>query len=327
MEMEKKASSLNYFDIFKRAGKIALRHRYLWWFGFFVAVSNAGGINYLFDGRSSQTIEKQKIIDFALENFHWVAAGFLAAFLILAFILVLGVIGRGALISSIDKQVRGESANFRFGLRQGRRNFWKIFFLSFFLGIFMFSTVLVLITPVAFLFLNRNYFIGVFMAILAGLILIPLIILTAYLRIYSYLYAVLGNLNVWASLERAYDIFRKNLKESILMGLLFIPLNIVLAILIIAAIIPIIIIFVIFGFILFFAAGKIGLGIAIALGLMVIISCFLAIKSIYAIFSQSVWILFFHEIAKIKKEAEVMEPEPERVPEAKPMPIIEARKN
>ena len=269
---------------------------------------------------------RPEIADFIQNGFHWIIIGSIILSIIFIIFIILGIIGRGALIASIEKHIQEKPADFHSGIKDGKNNFWKIFMIILSLGLFIFLTIAILSAPVIFLFLNHDYIFGIFMGILALAIAAPLIILAAYLKIYGCLYAVLGKLNFWPAIENSYNLFLKNISSSIIMSLIFIPLHIFLMLLIFMVFIPIVIIFAAIGFIFFLIAGKIGAIIIVIFGLLVLFAICIYILSFYEAFSQAVWVLFFHEIAKTKAPELIAEPELEAKPIGKPAPIIELTK-
>lgn len=320
---------INFLKILKDSWQITWKNRYLWWFGFFIALSTIGsGSNFFPDNKDGKEdmIATQQVIDFIQQYIHWIILGFFILFILLIIFAILNVLGRGALIDSIGKIIKKEPTNFKLGFREGKKNFWKIFLISFSLGILIFTTVLILATPVIFLFINKNYIIGSFMAFLAFLIFIPLIILANYMKIFGYIYAILGNLNFWPALENAYNLFQKNILSSIIMGLIFIPVNIIVFAFFVLVAIPIALVFLIIGLIVFLVAGKIGAIIVGTIGAIVFLFIILLLRSVYEVFAQSAWILFFHEIAKPKIEETVTQTIPETTPIEKAMPIAEYEK-
>jgi len=319
--------TIPYIEILKKSGKIVWRNRYLWWFGFFVALGSLSGTNYSYDlGKVNSPASQQKIFDFASQNIHWVAIGLIIFLILYLIFIILSVVGRGALIYSANQQAEEKPVSFKIGFKKGKVYFWKLFLIAFLLGLFMFSSIIILAIPVIFLFYVKSYLIGVFMAILAALIIIPLIILAVYVKIYAYLYTVLGQFAFWPAIENSYNLFRKNLASSLVMGLLFIPINIFWGIVSIMAIVPITISFLVIGLVIFFIAGKIGAIIIAAVGIASIIILLLIIRSIYEAFAQTLWVLFFREIARTNAKEAIVEPEPEFDSIAKPLPIIESEK-
>lgn len=326
--MKNNWKKIPYLEILKKSFALTFKNRYLWWFGFLATLGAIGKFNYAFDEKSSAEASRNFL------EFYQNHAGLFFPLVIALVILVIAVVflqitSRGALIDSIEKHNKGEKADFKSGWKNGRRYFWKIFFLDLFLGLLMLGVIAAVASPIIFLFLFRNYLIGIFMSVLATLIIIPLAILASYLKTYGYLYIVLGKLNVWPALENAYAIFRKNIYSSFLMGLIFIPINFLIFISVFFAILPIAIIFFGAGAVLFLVAGKIGAIIIAALGATILGICFLLIRSILEVFSQTAWILFFHEIATPALEEIIVELEKETniLPKAAPVIELTEKKN
>ena len=321
--------SINYLEIIKKAWAITWKNRYLWWFGFFVILGGGGSVNYFFNSGEDKKLDpaqNEKILEFFSQNIHWVITLAIVVFLLLIIFFILNTLGRGALITSIEKNIKGQVSNFKSGWKDGKKNFWKIFIIDFSLGLFIFLTLLILIAPVAILFLNKNYIIGGILTFLAILIFIPIAILTSYLKTYSYLYSILGKINFWPAVENAYNLFAKNFWASIILSLIFIPLGIVLMLIILALVPFLLLIFLILGTIGYLALGKITAIIISAIGLVIFFLYAIFVKSIYEVFSQAIWILFFHEIASPKIPEAVIEVETKAEPIIKPMPVIETRK-
>ena len=320
--MSKKISEIPYLGIIGKAFLLTWKNRYLWWFGFFLMFSNLGGLNYSrsdFESKGTQT-------NFALENLsrysHWTLIGFLFLSAIFIALIILSIISRGALISSIEKIHRNKTTDFKKTFQDGKKNFSKIFLISIFSGLLMLGALLILFPPVAFLFLNHNYIIGSIMAVFAVIIFIPLIILVAYLRIFGYLYAVLGGLKSWSAIENAYSLFQKNISTSLLMAIIFIPLNILLFLIILFALVPIALAILPLGIILFIFAGPFGAGIAGVIGLSILAILFIYLRSFMEVFTQAAWIFFFHEIATPKEKEALTEPILEIKPLPNPLPTI-----
>ncbi|HAT73711.1 MAG: hypothetical protein US30_C0005G0005 [Candidatus Moranbacteria bacterium GW2011_GWF2_36_839] len=322
-------SKINYLQIIKDAWKITWKNRYLWWFGFFVTLGGGGGMNYFFNSGEEEKLDpaqNEKILEFFSQNMHWILTFAIIAFLLVIIFSILCIIGKGALIASIEKNSKGEVANFKSGWDSGKKNFWKIFIIDFSLGIFIFLTLLILIAPVAILFVNKNYIIGGILAFLAVLIFIPIAILSSYLKTYGYFYSIFGKLNFWPAVENAYNLFVKNIWASILLSLIFIPLGIILMLVILAILPLLLLVFLILGAIGYFALGKITAIVIGAIGVAIFFLYAIFVKSIYAVFSQAIWILFFHEIATPKIPEEIVATETATEPIIKPMPVIEIRK-
>lgn len=301
---------IDYLTIIKKSWKITWRNRYLWWFGFFISLSSIGNGNfYTSENSENESISTQQAIDFISQNIHWIALIAILTFIFILIFSIVRIISLGALISSIEKKIQNKPTNFKLGIKDGKENFWKILFISFFLSLFMLAISIILTAPIIILILNKNYIIGAILGVLALLILFPIMILITYIKKYSYLYAVLGKLTFWPTLENAYGLFQKNILSSLIMGGILILINILLFLALILFLIPITILFVAFGFLAFAFLGKFGIIFIATIASIIFIFIFFLLRSIYETFSQSVWILFFHEIAKPKVEETITEAE------------------
>lgn len=304
-------SKINYLDIVKRAAAVAWKNKQLWWFGFFASLTSAGGSFYCFTGNGENFTEdrvtEEKVMSFISDHSAlMMGAGMIIVILLLLF-LVLGIIGRGALIKSIEKVLKNELLDFKSGMREGKKYFWKILGIGFLSAMFIILAIIILITPIVFLFLNKAYIFGILLVLLAAAILIPFMILTAFIRVYGYIYAVLGELKVWASIENAYVLLRKNLGVSIIMGLIFILLDMIWGLSLVILLVPIVAALVVLGSFFYLILKGIGVAIAVTLGALIVIAIALFVRAVYETFAQAVWILFFHEIAKPKVEEMVVE--------------------
>ena len=320
---------INYWEIIKKSWEISWKNKYLWWFGFFIAISGGGGMNLSFPGGGDDmsTAKKQQMMHWIEQNISIIVIIGLILLLIFVLLLILNIISRGALISSIEKRIKCEMVTFRSAWKEGKKNFWKIFNLNVLLGLFLMLTLFILSLPIIILMANKSYLIGGILIILAIIIFIPIAILTAYLKIYGYLYAVLGKLKFWASLENAYNLFIKNIWASILMSLIFIPIGIVVMLAILAAIPVLLLVFGLLAALAYFVGGTIAaVGVGI-IGFIVFLIYNFFIQSIVQVFAQAIWINFFHEIAKPKVAETVTEKVTEKSEApTEPLPVIESKK-
>lgn len=322
--MEQPNKDFSYLEIFKKALNITWQNRLLWWFGFFIVLSGVtSSFSYSFDKKTGQS-PSQPVWDFFAAHPYMALAIFLLLILLWLIFIILGTLGRGALIRSAYEIYENKKIGFKAGMQEGKKYFWKIILISFVVGLFNLAALIILATPVIFLFSAKSYVIGTILAIIALLIFIPLFFLTAFLKIYGYIYTVLGGLSFWPALDQAYGLLTRNLKKTVLIAVLFIPAGLLLGILMFMLVIPIVIIFFLIGLILFLIAKEIGIAITLILGGLILATIILAVKSAYEVFTQTVWILFFKEIARPKVEEKVTEKEtePEAIPKPSPMENI-----
>lgn len=305
--------NIDYLKIFRDAWKITWKNRFLWWFGLLTFTS--GFLNFYHSPKENE--EAQKEWQALAKEINWqqlltnhkelIIAFFIFLAVLLLIISILSVISKGALIKSTQRILKNEPRGFASGFQDGKKYFWRILSIVFFTGLIISLLFFIFITPVMFLFAAKSYVIGGVLAFFAAIILIPLLVLCNYLRIYALFYVVLADLKIWVAIENAYALFRKNILPSIIMSLLFIPLGLFSLFIVLAIALIVVLIFGLIGLVLFFAFETIGIIIAITGGIVLLISALMLFCSIFKTFSEVTWILFFHIIATPKEAEKVIE--------------------
>ncbi|OGI17415.1 MAG: hypothetical protein A2Z52_00470 [Candidatus Moranbacteria bacterium RBG_19FT_COMBO_42_6] len=299
-------SGINYLEIIKNAARITWRNRYLWWFGFFILLSSTMGSSFQYSSRE-KIADREKIFEFAATHREWIIFAGLAALAVWIALLAVGIIGKGALIKSVNSLIEKKETSFKGGWKEGKKYFWKIFFIGIFSAIFILATLLVFMIPIGFLFYNKAYFLGGLLSLLALLIFIPVVFLASFIRIYGYLYAILSDLPLGESLENAYALLNKNIVPSIVISLIFLAIATLATMVALLFIIPVLVAFFIIGTLLFFLAKQVGIIVTVILGTLFILAVMIFGGSVYQVFTHAILVLFFREIAtpKIKEEVEV----------------------
>jgi hypothetical protein len=312
--------NLNYLAIIKKAWDISWSNRYLWWFGLIITLSGAGS-SFNYNSKNSQTFSPmaEHWWNFASAHLAIVIAAATIVFAIFVILFVLEIIARAGLISAIHEISHQKSLGFKAGMKEGITCFWKILGLKIVVGLSLLFTILIIALPIVFLFISHAVWAGIILTLIALAILIPLLILGFFIGNYGTLYIVMGKISIRPAIENAYALFIKNLANSLIMWLIFIPLGIIFVLVIIALLILLAIIFVVIGAILYFILHVAGIIIAATLGILIFAIIALLASSFYQTFVQSVWIIFFQEIAspKIAETAEetVVETKPVAVPD------------
>jgi hypothetical protein len=107
-----------YGELIKEAFRIALRNRYLWFFGLFSGATSGPSFNFQFRG-SADTGSLD--VDPAL-----IAGIVLGALVLFVVFAVLSVIAQGALVDSVTAIQRGERRGFGTAWSAGRASFWRV---------------------------------------------------------------------------------------------------------------------------------------------------------------------------------------------------------
>jgi hypothetical protein len=313
-------SNINYLSILKKAWSITWSNKYLWWFGFFIALTSTGGLlNYSTDQKNSPQWFNQQMSEFVSAHNGLVVSGILVALAICIILLVMRILSRGALIERIAKIAKNEKGDFTQGIKNSKKYFWRIFLISFLVQIAVAAVALLIATPIVFLFMTKSYVLGALLTLVGILIILPLFILAFFLKNYGFIYVVLGGLSMIDAIENSYNLFRKNTGSSIAMALIFIPIALILWLASIMLFLFLAIIFFVIGLIFFFIFSKIGAVIILVMAIILVLCLFFAIRSIYETFYQAVWVFFFHEIATPKVEEKIVETTAEEI-EAAPAP-------
>lgn len=312
---------INYLEILKRAFLLTWENKFLWFFGFFIFLGSFGSnLDVVFRGMGQKNQDPQFLLDFAQKNPNLFLAISAALFIFGIVIFLLKVVSVVALVKSASNiKLYSQIPSLKI-LVEAKKYLWKLVLLGLLIGCGIFVVATLLIIPIAYLFIIKAEMFAIMMAILAFVMLLPLLAMAIYLSKYAYFFVILGDFGIKDSLELAYVTLAKNIKESLVMGA--ISLGFSMAIMIVLASIGIIIlaIFVALGFLanLFFAnAGMIAVAVV---GGLTVIFFLVAVLSWCAAFIQTLWLLFFQEITfekdrekkvtqKVEIDVEVANPE------------------
>jgi len=294
---------INYIQILKEAWKTTWKNRYLWWFGFFILLSGGNGFFSTRDSHEEKSY--QQIADYISLHPQVVIFVGILIFLICLALLAVSIIGRGALIKSVQKNLEGKQSNFKAGFKDGKKYFWKLILIGLLTMIFAMAVMFIFIIPIVFLFTGKSFILGGVMTFLAIVVLIPALFLISFSQKFGSLYAVMADLSIWDSLEKGYYLVLKNVWASILMTLVLLLVSIIPCILFLTVLIFLAIPFLIIGGLLFLLFKTAGVIFTACLAGLVFLSVILLGGSILQVFLQTAWILFFKEIAKIEEKEEV----------------------
>ena len=214
--------------IFKRAGEITWKHKGLWVLGILANCSGSGS-----QGSSNASRMPQYSVgggEFPQIE-HWLQSipeGARIAFgiavvcgmLLLALVFwVLAAIGNGGLIAGFQMAETGETVTLASAFQQGIRYFWKLLVIQLILGL----ASLVVFVPVIF----GGALMSVLTLGIALLCFIPLLCLLVPLGIALTIYTLLTQialiveeLDIVAAFQRAWEVFRSNLGQVVVMGLI-----------------------------------------------------------------------------------------------------------
>lgn len=292
----------------KKAFQITIKNKYLWLFGFFAGASG-GGYNFYSGGSGSGSDYRGKS-DYGFDQFgtdiknyfldHWILIVGLAILFIgiMLFFMVMRILSQGALIGAVNKIDSVKSSSLRDGFKIGRKYFWRILGLGLLTGLAVFLALVILGTPIIFLFIYKMYVRGIILVLLGLAIFIPLSIVVNYATLYGYRYIVLYDKKIIQALKSAFDLFIKNIWQSIVFSLILFLVGIATAIAAFIILFAIAIPFIILGFLAYFVAQWIGAVIVSGLAFVIFIGLMFVLGAIIATFQSSLWTLAFKDLIK-----------------------------
>lgn len=303
---------IDFIGIFKRAAGIFYENRFLFWFGVLIALGSPAGFNL--SSSSDNIASNESAKNFLTEHWQFAIVLAILLFVLAVAIFLVSLIAKAGLIKSVHLITLEKETIFKKGWKQGKKYLFKLFKLFL---IFFFATLvlfLVLAIPVIYFLANHLWVEALLVGLLAIAILIPIIFILAFTNIFAEFYIVLSDLRVWSAVEAGYNLFLKNLGNSLIFALLFLVVDIIFGI-IMLPVAGIMLVVLIPAGILFYSLNKIFFGIYLALALFGAIVIILFFSAIFAVFKTTAWTLFFKEIAEIKKEEAEKVAEEEKIQE------------
>jgi hypothetical protein len=314
--------TIQYLDILKRALMLTWKNKFLWFFGFFIVlsflISNAGA-------NMSALSEKSDRLQIA-ENFMqshslvFLIIGPIFIIIILGFALLRFAAAAG-IIKSVNNIAIYRQSTIKAIFSEVKKYIWQLFLLEVLTGIVLGIIFVILLAPATYLLMLKAEKLAVFSFMIAALIFAVLAVIAYYLRRYSYFYIILGNMKTKMALESAYALFGKNIRESLLMGVVTIAVGM--------AMVAIIFVFVtISGVVIISLAlatdlliAETGARVLLAAGAIAWMIFLLIVFSWYAAFNQTIWVLFFQEISLEKQKEKIIA---EKMESAEKIPSPEA---
>jgi hypothetical protein len=312
---------IQYGDILKRAFLITWNNKFLWIFGLFIFLGSLGSNINFNAGKISETNEKiQSAISFIQNNFAVTLATSLGILAVIVLLFLLRLLGMAAIIKSISNlSVYGQS-KIKIIFSEAREYLWRLLLLEIIISLGLFLMFLVLLGPVSYLFMLKADTLAVISSIIAALIFLPLLLLAYFLRKYAYFYIVLGNVKIKVSLELAYSLLRKNIRESLVMGCAAILAAIAFTVSVCIFLVISALLIAALGLLLYFLLAKTSAVIICALGCAIEAIIFLLLSSWYFSFMQTAWVLFFQDISLEKQTEKKLT---EKLESAKEIPAAE----
>lgn len=282
------ARTIDYWDIVTRSAKIAWRHKFLWFFGFFAASAGGGG-NYLNMGEYGT----DEIRDFFTSNVEVLALIVVFAVLVWLALLVVGVISKGALICCIDRAGSGSDVTFGEGWRAGLQAFWGMLGIAAIgLAAFLAVTAVCALAVVLPLVAGTP---GVAIAVLiAAVLVVPwlaFLFLLTFVVIYAERAYATGTAGFGEAFRSAWELTKARFWQSMLMWLVSLGSGIAFFVALVTVLLVLAVPFVLIGL----ANPLAGLVLGIPVGFVVVILT----SSAFSTYDHALWTLFYRELTAL----------------------------
>ena len=299
-----KTTSIDYWDVLKKAFQITFRHKFLWIFGLFLGVSSGGANFGTFNtGNFSGTNTSSTNIQSGAQNFFtdylwiFIIVG-IVVFLIMIVVVVLSFISQGALIGGVNKIATNKKTGFKDSLKIGAHHFWRILGISILIGIAALLLLLFLGVPTVLLFVFKLWLPAILLLLLTIFIFFPVAIVLGIITIYAFRYTVIKETRVIESIKSGWHMFRHNLWASLLITLIIFLISMISGIVLLLAFLIVGIPLALLGFISYAALKLTGVIIVLVLGAVILGFIILLYGAILNTFSSTAWTLFFRELQK-----------------------------
>ncbi len=277
------ALTIDYWDIVLRSQRVVFKHKFLWFFGFFLGSGGGGGGNW---GN-----------EIGPEVRHWMITHveLLTVLIVCAVVLwlalvVMSLISKGALISGVSESDQGRQIAFGGQWNIGVRNALKI------LGLVMLSFAAVLVVMIALaipiLLPLAAGKVGIVIAIVIGAVLFFPFIAFLFALSFTITYAerevVLRGVDVFSGISAGWEMTKQYAGKSLMMWLVSLASGIVFAMGLVLVLLILAIPFVLIGM----ANLVLGLVLGIPLGIAVIF----VLSGAFTTYTYSLWTLLYNAL-------------------------------
>lgn len=292
---------IEYGDILKKAWGIVWSNKFLWLLGFFVAIgSGLSGYSY---NNSSDSNAFEDSVSLFIQKYPVVFVSIIVLLVVLAiFLYVIGTFSRAALVRSINDVTIYSQVPLLKLISGGRQYFWRLFFLDVVFGLATFSVIFIVVLPAALLFYFKAYVLGFLSALGAVVIFVPILIAAHFIKKYAGFYVILSDMGFRKSIEYAYVLFSKSLKESLIMALISLGLGILINVCFVVTIIFVAGMMFLMGFSLWFVIKDAGIVAATVTGLILFVVLIAVFAGIYQAYFHAIWVIFFKNMPALHKE-------------------------
>ncbi|MFA4833634.1 MAG: hypothetical protein WC619_02160 [Patescibacteria group bacterium] len=311
-----------YRNILKQALSITWRHKYLWFFGLFATLIGGGGeYQVLVQGIGGDTAQNlfpnfSRLAETGIFSRSGLANmgellkndPFTAIVLILVSLIILALIvfliwlmtvSQTALVNNSAEIISGKkelSSGVRRGVAAGVRYFWPVLGLNIIIKIIICLAFFFISLPVVFWAAKMNPVVNGSLYIILFIIFIPLAIVLSFIIKYAICYVVIKGSNFINAIKEGWQLFTKNWLISIEMAFILFFINFLVGLGIILAVLILIVPFLFLALILYKAISFIGFWLIIVIGLIVLLTIIVGGGAALTTFQTVSWTGLFTEL-------------------------------
>jgi len=289
---------MDYGRLISKAFFITLRRRFLWPLGILAGLS--GGVSAPNQGSFGDGAEEWVSTHLALV----LALGALLVLLAIA-LLVISVMARGGLISSVIGIEKEEPVSFGKGFRAGYAVFWRLVAIGLLFALVVLTPLIVLIAMVAGLIITKHYWAAAGTGIPFFLIWLAITIYAGVVAVFAARFVVDRGAGAFESIGRAHGLIMRCKGETTLVWLLSVALGIGTGT-------AYLLVFLLFFLPLIFITPSLyhssGLATAVIFGAifgLIALAVILLITGLLTVFQSAYWTLAYLELAKKEAPANV----------------------
>lgn len=313
-------NSINYKELIAQAFSLNWKNKFLWFFGFFLFLSSVVTNVNTYNGNF---LEKLNLLP-SLTAFTQVHPNIFIGMIILFLFTIIALFALRIMSTvAITKSVNNINLYRQISIKniflETKTSFWRLFWLELLLSLVLAFIIGTLSFPISYLFFLDAKIFAFFLLAFAIVIFIPLILLAFYLRKYAYFFIILGDFKLKVSIESAYLLTIKNMRESLRMGIANILLEFLFLFILLTICIANVIIFTPLALVSYLLFASIGATTVLVVGIIALTIELIVLFSWYNSFLQTAWFLFFQRLSFKKDTKEKLDVK-EKIKESVPSP-------
>jgi hypothetical protein len=283
---------MDYMDLVKRSFSNAWKYKFLWFFGFFVSITDGFGGGTWWTDKLEHKRSFVHIQDFCFRYRHLdidfdpvlIAMIALAIFAIWVLFFVLAVLSEGALIRGVSRK--------EFKLDTGFSDCWSVGFHKFFrlFGIILLAVVIVIMAIVFLVILSiPMFFASVVLGVLSLFITLPVLLAAIFVVVavegWAIRYGILYDMNWLDAIAQGWRLFKNNIGRTIGVAFTSFISQFIMWVALVLCAVALAIPFVLIGYFNFWIGLLPGIGLAV---IVIILS-----SAFFGLYASSVWTLGF----------------------------------